>query len=249
MAQPSDPSRVDWDNVNAILKDSFFAHVSFTDKGGLLHCIPMIAPVLQFPEDPEPYLYLHGHPSSPLIQMVTGSAHTTLERESNLIVAITATKVDGINLSSAPNGHSFNYRTVSINGSCSLGPTDLLRKLAVMRAVTNHIVPGRWDDVNPVSREILSLVAIVRVRVDTARVRIRQGGPNIQKRDPEIGGPEKPGGVWTGVIPVWEQLGEPVESGKTPATVIPPSLNKFLAERNNASRRYAMENAVKQRTT
>lgn len=146
--------------------------------------------------------------------------------------------VDGLVLSSSPNGHTFNYRSSIIHGACSL-VQDRNIKREVMRGVTNHIIEGRWEDVNPVSSFQVSLVCVIRVDILSGGLKFRTGIPGIQPRDKAKDGPDHEVPPWTGVVPLYEQLDEPVASGLTDDAQVPEGLLAFIQKRNTAHREYA----------
>lgn len=147
-------------------------------------------------------------------------------------------QVDGLALSSAPNGHTFNYRSATVHGTCS-AVTDKAVKRQVMRRVTNHIVSGRWEEVNPVASFQVSLVYVIRVRIDRLSVKTRTGPPGIQPRDRESDGPDNSVKPWAGVVPLWEQLGVPVDNGLTPGADVSENLEAYIRTRNERMRSYA----------
>jgi hypothetical protein len=101
-----------------------------------------------------------------------------------------------------------------------------------MHSVTNHIVANRWEEVNPVASFQVSLVYVIKVNIDSMSVKSRTGVPGIQPRNTTIDGPDIEPKPWTGVIPLWEQLGEPVESGLTPDAEVSNNLQRFVQDRN-----------------
>ncbi len=167
--------------------------------------------------------------------------------------------VDGLVLSTAPNGHSFNYRSATIHGTCSPleaaaagAPAEgddvvpapayeayKARKAAVLHAVTDKIVPGRWREVNPVSSLALGLVYVVHVRIDRLSTKTRTGVPGIQPRRPDLDGPDVVPPAWAGVVPLWETLGPPVDAGLTPGAEPPASLGAYIEARNAAQAAHA----------
>jgi hypothetical protein len=146
--------------------------------------------------------------------------------------------VDGLVLSSAPNGHTFNYRSAVIHGTCT-SVTSKTVKRKVMRAVTNHIVANRWEEVNPVASFQVGLVSVIKVSVDKLSVKTRTGPPGIQPRNREVDGPDIETPPWVGVIPLWEQLGEPVDSGLSHGAVVSENLMTYIGERNERQQRYS----------
>lgn len=147
-------------------------------------------------------------------------------------------EVDGLVLSSAPNGHSFNYRSAIIHGTCTPVQTKPLKK-SIMRAVTNHIVENRWEEVNPVASFQVSLVYVIKVSIDKMSVKARTGVPGIQPRDAEADGGDIETPPWTGVIPLYDRLGDPVASGLTPAAGVSENLKEFITKRNEKHKDYA----------
>ena len=87
-----------------------------------------------------------------------------------------------------------------------------------MEQITNSVLAHRWSHsrVPPTSAE-LSSTAILKVKVVGGSGKIRVGGPRDEQKDIDMKDEadekmykEK---VWTGVVPVWETLGEPVWGG------------------------------------
>lgn len=253
------------ESIAPVFSDSFFAHVSYVDNG-FPQCLPMIALFRSFGDDQRPSVWLHGHPTARLMELVkqetkareesrgseqlNGGAQPEGEKDEQdprVKVCITATKVDALAASSAPNGHTFNYRCAVVHGRCDLVTSKELKR-QVMEGVTNHIIPGRWDEVNPVSSLQISLVSVIRVDISSASLKARTGIPGIQPRNPEKDGPDREQSVWTGTIPVWEQLGEPIPSGLTEGAVLTENLRSMIDERNERHKEYALSTGVKNKT-
>ncbi|CAK7268265.1 hypothetical protein SEPCBS119000_002972 [Sporothrix epigloea] len=200
------------------------------------------------------YVYLHGHPTTRLMELIkqagkAASAPTNGDATNGdatnghvpsepVKVCITATKIDGLVLSTAPNGHSFNYRSAMIHGTCEQVRGKELKK-QIMTEVTNKIVPNRCAEVNPMASIVATMVYIVRVRIDRLSVKARTGVPGIQDRNPAVDGPNVEPPAWAGVVPLWEQLGEPVDAGLTPGASVSDNLRNFIAERNAAHAAHA----------
>ncbi|KAL4951938.1 hypothetical protein BDW69DRAFT_201071 [Aspergillus filifer] len=234
----------DIESAKAVFDDCYMAHVAYVDNG-LPQCLPMIALVTteedgheskhEGNEKSETVVYLHGHPRMRLAELTRQANRAGSEAPK---VCITATKIDGLVLSSAPNGHQFNYRSAVIHGTCT-PITDKTIKRRVMRAVTNHIVADRWEQVNPVASYQVSLVSVIRVSIDSLSVKTRAGPPGIQPRNPEVDGPDIDPPPWVGVVPLWEQLGELVNSGLGPGAVVPERLTKYIEEKNRTHREHS----------
>ena len=64
------------------------------------------------------------------------------------------TLVDGMVLARSAMHHSMNYRSVVLFGTASV-VEDEAEKLAVLQALTDHLIPGRWADVRiPTEQEL-----------------------------------------------------------------------------------------------
>lgn len=89
----SERATYDVNAVAAIFSDSFFAHVSYVDEG-LPQCLPMIA-LFQVEDDggnENAAVYLHGHPSTRLMELVRSRASEGQEATDPIRICITATK-------------------------------------------------------------------------------------------------------------------------------------------------------------
>jgi len=145
-------------------------------------------------------LYLHG-----------SSANRSLLAAAGQQVCVTVTLLDGLVCARAVFHHSMNYRSAVIFGAARL-VTDPAEKLAALRAVTDHLVPGRWEHAREPTRKELAATAVVAVPLDEASVKVRSGGP---KDDPE----DYDSGIWAGVLPAALTFG-PAE----PDPALPPGV-------------------------
>lgn len=84
----------DEESIGAVFADSFFAHVSYVDNG-FPQNLPMIALFRRFGDD-SPSVYLHGHPTARLIELVKQQQKNAEEGfgtdDDEIKVCITATK-------------------------------------------------------------------------------------------------------------------------------------------------------------
>lgn len=181
--------------------------------------------------------YLHGYVSSGIMKR----ARSTTEGK-GVPATIAATKVDGIVLSLTPNSHSYNYRSAILFGYGQL-VDDPEEKLWAMEQVTNSVVPGRWEETRtpPDGAEMASTV-ILKVKVTSGSGKIRTGGPGDEKKDTENEVLTKR--VWTGVLPICEVLGEPVNGGAGQLSAIPQHIVEFRQQMNDSNDRYAKQSAT-----
>ena len=146
-------------------------------------------------------LYLHG-----------SSGNRSLLAAAGQTVCVTITLLDGLVCARAVFHHSMNYRSAVIFGTARL-VEDPREKLAALEAVTNHLVPGRWDHSRPPTRKELAATAVIALPLDEASVKARSGGP---KDDPE----DYDSGIWAGVLPAALTFGpaepDPALTGDVP---------------------------------
>ena len=145
-------------------------------------------------------LYLHG-----------SSANRSLLAAADQQVCVTVTLLDGLVCARAVFHHSMNYRSAVIFGAARL-VTEPDEKLAALRAVTDHLVPDRWEHSREPTRKELAATAVLAVPLDEASVKVRSGGP---KDDPE----DYDSGIWAGVLPATLAFG-PAD----PDPALPPSV-------------------------
>ena len=159
-----------------------------------------------------------------------------------LAVSIAATKVDGVVLSLTPNSHSYNYRSAVLFGHASLVTEDE-EKVWAMEQITNSVVPGRWDNSRtPPDRSEMVSTSILRVRIVSGSGKIRDGGPHDDKKDLDREDLVK--GIWTGVVPIWETVGEPVAGTTNAVEEVPNHVRAFQAETKSNNEAYAKKAAT-----
>lgn len=171
--------------INQILDEAPFAHVGFVAAGAQ----PYVLPVLHVRLDDK--VFLHGSSAGRMMKHVSSGSP----------VCIAATILDGLVLARAAFGQSMNYRSVVILARGS-AVTDNGRKLKVLRAVTDKVVPGRWDDIRHPAPKELKATAVVEFSINEASAKVRTGPANDSEEDAASG-------IWGGVVPVTMQRGLP----------------------------------------
>jgi uncharacterized protein len=157
-------------------------------------------------------LYLHG-----------SSANRSLLAAAGQQICVTVTLLDGLVCARAVFHHSMNYRSAVIFGAARL-VTDEAEKLAALRAVTDHLVPGRWEHAREPNRKELAATAVLALSLDEASVKVRAGGP---KDDPE----DYDSGIWAGVLPAALTFGPAEPDPALPPDVTVPGHIAALADR------------------
>jgi uncharacterized protein len=127
-------------------------------------------------------LYLHG-----------SSANRALLAADGHQVCVTVTHLDGLVCARSVFHHSMNYRSAMIFGAARLLTSDRER-IAALEAITEQLVPGRWDHVRPPTRKELAATAVLQLPLREASVKVRTGPPNDDPEDYDTN-------TWAGVLP------------------------------------------------
>jgi nitroimidazol reductase NimA-like FMN-containing flavoprotein (pyridoxamine 5'-phosphate oxidase superfamily) len=148
-------------------------------------------------------LYLHG-----------SSANRTILAADGQPVCVAVTHLDGLVCARAAFSHSVNYRSAVVFGVATLVRDDTER-LAALRAVTQQLIPGRWETLRKPTRKELAATAVLTLPLAEASVKIRSGPP---ADDPD----DLSAGVWAGVVPTTMTFGEPEpDAALRPGTPVP----------------------------
>ena len=189
-------SRYDSDVAHRILDEALICHVGFVVDGQ-----PVVIPTIHARQGDR--LYLHGSPASRMLR--------TLKREVD--VCVTVTLVDGLVLARSAFHHSMNYRSVVVFGrACEVtGP----EKMAAFRALVDHVVPGRWNDVRAPNELEVRSTLVLALALAEASAKVRTGPPLDDEVDYALP-------VWAGELPLRTLPGTPVGDPRlAPNTVVP----------------------------
>jgi uncharacterized protein len=152
-------------------------------------------------------LYLHGSVAS---RSLFTAPQTT--------ICVTVTHVDGLVLARSVFEHAVNYRSAMIYGTPRL-VTDRDEKLAGLRALAEHIVPGQWDYARRPNAEELAKTTLLALPLAEASVKIRTGPPD-DGDSPDAALP-----VWAGVVPLAATWQSPDPDPVLPAGIaVPPHI-------------------------
>lgn len=187
--------------IHAILDEAFLCHAGFVVDGQ-----PYVIPTGYARSGDQ--LYIHGSSASRMLRSL----------ESGVDLCVTVTLVDGFVLARSAFHHSMNYRSVVVLGRARL-VTDPEEKRAALEAFTNHIVPGRWEEVRQPTPQELKATSVLVLALDEVSAKMRSGPPVDDEEDYSLP-------VWAGVVPLHLQPGEPVSDGR-----IPPGVASFDARR------------------
>jgi len=192
------PKRGNYDEavVHAILDEGYLAHVGFQVDGQ-----PYVIPTLYARK--ERTLYLHGSAASRMLR--------TLEQ--GVAVCVTVTLVDGFVLARSAFHHSMNYRSVVALGTARL-VEDPEEKREALRLFTEHMVPGRWDEVRVPAAQEMKATLVLALPLEEVSAKIRTGGPVDDEEDYALP-------VWAGVVPVRMEVGTPQADARILPDVAP----------------------------
>ena len=172
------------ETIEAILDETLISHVGFVNDGQ-----PVVIPTLHARLGDR--LYLHGSAASRMLR--------TLQK--GVPVCATATLVDGLVLARSAFHHSVNYRSVVVFGTATLvEPGE--ETVKVLELFTEKLVPGRWAEVRPPTRQELKGTKVLRLPLDEASAKVRTGPPIDEDEDYDLP-------VWAGVLPLATEVAEP----------------------------------------
>lgn len=180
------------DTVHAILDEGFICHVGFVAGG-------------------QPFVVPTGYARVGETVYLHGSTGSRLGLRPGMDVCVTVTLVDGLVLARSAFHHSMNYRSVMAVGR-TRPVFDLEEKEAALRALVEHIVPGRSAEVRGGDRREVAATAVLAVPLDEVSAKVRTGPP--QDDEPDYALP-----IWAGVLPLALTPGEPA-----PDPVLDPSI-------------------------
>jgi len=242
----------DYETIHSIVNSASVVHVSFLppspsgayddpqDRTPVI--LPMIGKMGVYPEESgnAPVCYLHGHTSSRLMKISDTSS--SVDESDGLPVCVAATHVDGLVLALSPFSHSYNYRSAVLQGTATV-VLDTDEKIWAMTLITDGAAyPGRWDTArNPPTSAEMQSTRILKVRVESASAKVRAEGPHDERVDMQDHG--LVGRVWTGVVPVYQGLGEPMSSTYNGVQTVPEDIREYVRAENVKRKNYAVHAA------
>ena len=193
MAAPSQRTRVrrvpargsyERETIDAILDEALISHVGFVHDDQ-----PVVIPMLHARIGD--VLYLHGSSASRLMRTLGSGAP----------VCATTTLIDGLVLARSAFHHSMNYRSVVVFGQARLVEPEEER-LQAIELFTGRLVPDRWPEVRPPTRQELKGTKVLSLPLDEASAKVRTGPPVDDEEDYALP-------TWAGVLPIRTVVGDP----------------------------------------
>lgn len=166
----------DRNSLYTLLDDFPLCHVAYIESG-----VPYATPTLQWRESNR--VYWHGSSKSRAVLSAAGQT-----------VCLTVTRLDGLVLARSGFEHTVNHASAMIFGTPFL-IKDPEQKRAHLKHMFDHLYPGRWEQLRPMSDGELKATAIIGMDITEASVKIRSGPSD--ERDVDRSWP-----VWAGTIPI-----------------------------------------------
>ncbi|MBT3478167.1 MAG: pyridoxamine 5'-phosphate oxidase family protein [Candidatus Marinimicrobia bacterium] len=198
------PERGHYDKqtIYSIIDEAIYCHVGINHNDS-----PVVIPTIHARKDDT--LFIHGSAASRLLKSV--------QSENNMCVTITL--LDGIVLARSAFHHSLNYRSVVIFGNGKI-VEDADEKGHALKIVTDHLIPGRWEDARQPNQKELDATTVISISLQEASAKIRKGPPGDEEEDYALP-------VWAGVMPIAVTKGELISDPVLPETVeIPDYLHE-----------------------
>lgn len=167
----------DAETIHPILDEALFCTVSYAVDGQ-----PMAIPTAFARQGDK--IYIHGSVGS----------HFIREIEKGGPVCISVMLADGLVLAKSAFHHSVNYRSVVIFANAEK-VTDETERMHVLALITDHLIPGRWNDLRPTTDSEMRKTTVLAFSLAESSAKIRTGGPNDDPEDAHLP-------TWTGVVPL-----------------------------------------------
>jgi nitroimidazol reductase NimA-like FMN-containing flavoprotein (pyridoxamine 5'-phosphate oxidase superfamily) len=186
----------DRETIESILDEGFICHVGFVHDGS-----PVVIPTGYARSGDR--LYIHGSAASRMLRSL----------DQGVEVCVTVTLLDGLVLARSAFHHSMNYRSVVIFGTAK-AVTDEVEKNEALRLFTEHVVPGRWEQIRWPTAQELKATTVLSLPIEEASAKVRTGPPIDDEEDYAMS-------VWAGVLPLQLTKGSPVADSRLPQETDP----------------------------
>ncbi len=192
--------------VHRVLDAGRVAHVAFIQDG-----LPLVVPMI-YGRDGE-IVYLHGARKARVIRMLEATRQACLN----------VTLLDGIVLARSAFNSSMEYRSVTVFGTPQL-VEDPDAKLRAMRIISEHTMPGRWDELREPHDKEVKMTGVIAFEIETGSAKIADHGVDDDEQDYEIP-------VWAGVLPITSSTTELVDDDRLLPDVEPSAVIRAMQNR------------------
>ena len=187
----------DFETITKILDDTFICHIGFVVENQ-----PYVIPTCFGRENDE--IFFHGAKGSRMLKAIKNGSD----------ICITVTILDGIVLARSAFHHSVNYRSVVILGKAK-EISESSEKEKALQIITEHIMPGRWNDVRKPNAKELNTTTVLSLNINEASAKIREGAPKDDEEDMDLE-------IWAGVLPLKIAPQEPIQDSKLKDNILLP---------------------------
>jgi nitroimidazol reductase NimA-like FMN-containing flavoprotein (pyridoxamine 5'-phosphate oxidase superfamily) len=179
--QLNEKANYDKQTVHDILDAALVASVGFVQDGE-----PVVVPMIYGRK--QETIYLHGARKARIIRLLEQTERACMN----------VTLVDGIVFARSAFNSSLNYRSATLFGRPRF-VEDPAEKLIALKVISEHTMPGRWDELrDPLEKEV-KMTGVVALDIDTASAKVATGMPDDEDADYAIP-------VWAGVLPLQSML-------------------------------------------
>lgn len=200
--------RTERSDLMEVLHAGLIAHVGFVHNDR-----PMVIPMAYAVSGD--HLLMHGS---------TGAGLNRDAKAGTDLVA-TISICDGLVYAQNLFDSTLNYRCAMVMGNAI--PVNGDEKREAIKAISERLMPGRWDEVVPPTARQMAATFILKLPLDRASVKIRAGAPDD----------EPVPGIWTGYVPMVTTVLDPVPQDGIEAEEA-ASLRPAIAHLNHVSRRH-----------
>jgi nitroimidazol reductase NimA-like FMN-containing flavoprotein (pyridoxamine 5'-phosphate oxidase superfamily) len=186
-----EPQRAVYDRAAAykILDEGFICHVGFVLDGQ-----PFVIPTGYGRIGDN--LYIHGSSASRMLRNL----------DQGIPVCVTVTLLDGLVLARSIFNHSMNYRSVVVLGK-AVAVRDPEEKLEALRLLSEHIIPGRWEDSRKPNEKELKATLALRLPITEFSAKVREGDVIDDEEDYSFP-------TWAGIVPLSTVAGTPIDDAR-----------------------------------
>jgi nitroimidazol reductase NimA-like FMN-containing flavoprotein (pyridoxamine 5'-phosphate oxidase superfamily) len=188
----------DRETIYKILDEGIVCHVGFSSADQ-----PFVIPTLYARVGDA--IYFHGSAAS---RMLRGAS-------TGISVCITVTLTDGLVLARSVFNHSMNYRSVVALGKATLVEA-IGEKVEALRAFTEKILPGRWEDARQPNEKELKATSILKVPLTEVSAKIRSGPAQDDEEDYALP-------VWAGIVPLSLRAEPPIRDERCHPAIPTPA--------------------------
>ena len=169
-----DRGHYDKKTIYPIIDEALYCHVGINHNGS-----PVVIPTIHARINNT--LYIHGSAASRLLKSIQGGAN----------LCVTISLIDGIVMARSAFHHSLNYRSVVVFGKGVI-VDNYQEKWDALKAVSDHLVPKRWEDVREPNQKEMDATTVVSISLEEASAKVRSGPPGDDDADYALP-------IWAGV--------------------------------------------------